>query len=103
MAHKLYEEFIKVNPWLVDFDDPLKPKIEDYSGKHPSIVGVLDKVVSKLETFPPDRDYFENPRPSLHDMRIWLTVSDGALRFLLKVEYRLDQKTCFIVEFVPKS
>ena len=103
MANELYEDFIKANPWPVKFDDPVEPKIEDYYKKHSSIVSVLEKVVSKLETFPPDPDYFENPKPSLHDMRIWLTISDGALRFLLKVEYRLAQKTCFIVDFVPKS
>lgn len=103
MVHKLYEDFIKGNPWAVVFDDSIKTKVEAYYKKHPTIVGVLEKVVSKLETFPPDKDYFDNPKPSLHDMRIWLTVSEGSLRFLLKVEYRLDQKTCFIVEFIPKS
>ena len=103
MTHKLYEEFIQLNPWPVEFDDPVKPKVETYYKKHPTVIGVLEKIVSKLETFPPDPDYFEDPKPSLHDMRIWLTVSEGSLRFKLKVEYRLDQKTCFIVEFVPKS
>jgi hypothetical protein len=67
----LYEDFIKANPWPVEFDNPVKPKIKNYYEEHPSIVGVLEKITSKLETFPPDSDYFENPRPSLHDMRIW--------------------------------
>lgn len=103
MAHKLYDDFLKANPWPVEFDDAVKPKIEDYYKKHSSIVSVLEKVVSKLETFPPDPDYFDNPKPSLHDMRIWLTHSEGNVRFMLQVEYRLNQGTCFIVEFVPKS
>ncbi len=103
MAQKFHEEFIKLNPWDVEFDDPVKPKIEDYSAKHPTVIGVLERVVSKLETFPPDPDFFEAPQPSLHDMRIWLTITDGSLRFVLKVEYRLDQEKCFITEFFAKS
>jgi len=103
VAHKLYQDFINANPWPVEFDELVKPKIEVYYEQHPSIVSVLDKVVSKLETFPPDPDYFEKPRPSLHDARMWVTVSEGRLRFMLKVEYWLAQKTCFIVEFLPKS
>jgi hypothetical protein len=99
----LYEEFIKANPWPVVFEDSVKPKVEGYHAKRPMMVGVLERVVSRLETFPPDDHYFKNPRPSLHDMRIWLTVSEGRLRFMLKVEYRLELKTCFIVQFVPKS
>jgi hypothetical protein len=103
LTRKLYEEFIKANPWQVEFEDSIQSRVAAYYKKHPTIVGVLEKVVSKLETFPPDENYFENPRPSLHDMRIWLTVSEGRLRFVLKVEYRLEPKTCFIVEFVPRS
>jgi hypothetical protein len=103
VALKLYEDFIKANPWPVEFDNPVKPKVEDYCKKHPTVVGILKEVVSKLGTFPPDPNYFDNPKPSLHDMRIWLTKSDGSLRFMLKVEYRLNQKTCFIVDFLPKS
>lgn len=103
MTQKLYEEFIKLNPWDVEVDEPIKPKIAEYSAKHPTVISVLEKVVSKLETFPPDPDFFDDPKPSLHDMRIWLTVTDGSLRFVLKVEYRLDQEKCFIVEFLAKS
>jgi hypothetical protein len=99
----LYEAFINLNPWPVEFEESVKPKVEAYHAKHPFVAGVLGKVVLKLETFPPDDHYFENPRPSLHDMRIWLTVSEGRLRFLLKVEYRFEQKTCFIVGFIPRS
>jgi hypothetical protein len=102
LTRKLYEEFIKLNPWSVEFEDGATPQVSVYCSRHPSIVSVLEKVVLKLETFPPDDRYFEDPRPSLHDMRIWLTVSEGSLRFRLKVEYRLDQKTCFIVDFAPK-
>ena len=103
MRNQLYEQFIKLNPWPVEFEESVQPKVESYHHQHPAVAGMLEKVVSKLETFPPDEHYFKNPRPSLHDMRIWLTVSEGRLRFLLKVEYRLEQKTCFIVEFLPKS
>lgn len=103
MTHPLYGQFIKLNPWPVEFEESVQPKIEAYHRQHPAVAGILEKVVSKLETFPPDKDYFENPRPSLHDMRIWLTVSEGRLRFTLKVEYRLEPQTCFIVEFLPKS
>lgn len=66
MTHKLYEEFIKLNPWLVEFEESVQPKVEAYHHKHPAVAGVLEKVVSKLETFPPDENYFQNPRPSLH-------------------------------------
>jgi hypothetical protein len=103
LTYKLYEEFIKLNPWSVEFEDSVKPQVSFYYSKHPSLMSVLEKIVSKLETFPPDDQYFKDPKPSLHDMRIWLTISEGVLRFRLKVEYRLDQKICFIVEFTPKS
>ena len=103
MTRKLYEEFIKLNPWPVEFEEGITPQVSVYYLKHPSVISVLENIVSALETFPPDDKYFEDPRPSLHDMRIWLTVSEGSLWFRLKVEYRLDQKTCFIVHFVPKS
>lgn len=103
MKHKLYADFMKLNPWPVEFDEPVKEPLRQYSDANPELVGVLAKIASKLETFPPDPDYFEDPKPSLHDMRIWLTVSEGHLRFMLKVEYRLDKMTCFIVDFDPKS
>lgn len=103
MTHQLYAEFKKLNPWPVEFEESVQPRVEAYYQKHPAVAGVLEKVVSKLETFPPDGNYFKNPRPSLHDMRIWLTVSEGRLRFRLKVEYRLELRTCFIVEFMAKA
>lgn len=87
----------------MEFDELVKEPIGVYFDANPALAGILDKVTSKLETFPPDPNYFKDPKPSLHDMRIWLTVSDGHLRFMLKVEYRLDKKTCFIVDFDPKS
>ena len=103
MTQKLYEEFIKLNPWPVDFDSSIEPKVSEYCAKNPVIVGLLKKIVSKLETFPPDPDFFKDPKPSLHDMRIWLTVTEGNVRFMLMVEYRLDPKKCFIVDFDAKS
>lgn len=103
VTQNIYAEFIKVNPWPVEFEESVKPTIADYAKHMPTVIGVLEKVVSELETFPPNPEYFRDPRPSMHDMRIWLTVSDGRLRFNLKVEYRLDSKACYIVDFRPKS
>jgi hypothetical protein len=98
----LYKEFAKASPWPVEFDDAVLDGIAEYAERSPMVIGVLERVVSKLAIFPPDPAFFLDPRPSFHDMRIWLTVSEGNLRFLLKVEYRLDSKTCFIVDFQPK-
>lgn len=103
MTRKWAEEFIKANPWPVVFEDSVTDQVGTYHRQHPMMVGLLERVVSKLKTFPLDDHYFKDPRPSLHDMRIWLTVTEGRLRFMLKVEYRLEPSICFIVDFVPKS
>jgi hypothetical protein len=103
VSHSLYRNFVAANPWQVKFEDMAMDVVEGYVERFPMVLGVLEKVVSKLETFPPDPSFFLDPRPSLHDMRIWLTVSEGNLRFVLKVEYRLDSKICFIVDFRSKS
>ncbi len=48
MTHQLYAEFIKLNPWPIEFEESVQPRVEAYYKKHPAIAGVMEKVVSQL-------------------------------------------------------
>ncbi len=112
-THKLFEEFRKLNPWPVLFDGPanavLDALVKAEEGKEEGeksqklLIDLISKAALVLKTFPPDDNFFTDPRPSLDNLHIWLVVSVGHKKVLVKAQYRLDEHICWITELGLKG
>jgi len=69
------------------FKDPNKKLLKD----------VYDRLKSKLTTYPPDHNYFSNPRLDLQGLVFWVKSENGQL--LIRAKYVVWAKTCVIDKF----
>src|SRR5665213_1762288 len=104
----IYEELKKLNPWPVEYLSAIEDYVESVLGprgkqkENRILLELLELTVLKLETFPPDPDFFEEPKPWFQDITIWVTVTRNHRKVSLKAQYRLSEKKCVIVEMKIK-
>lgn len=105
---KIFEELRRLNPWPVEY----LPAVEDYielligpRGKEKEnrlLLELLELTVEKLETFPPDPDFFEDPKPWFQDVHIWATLTHKHKKVTLMAHYRQSEHKCVIIEMKIK-
>lgn len=108
---KLFEDFRKLNPWEVVFTPEVKRVLtalatedEIPEGKSNRLVlEITEKAFEVLTTFPPNDSFFTDPRPSLQDLTVWLVVTLPHKKVLIKAEYRLEERRCWVTEFGIKE
>jgi hypothetical protein len=105
---KIFEELKKLNPWPVEYLPAVEAYIESVFGlkgkekENRLLLELLQLTVEKLETFPPDPDFFEDPKPWFQDIYIWVTVTRNHRKVILMAQYRLSERKCVIVEMKIK-
>ena len=109
---KLYEDFKKLNPWLVESTELVLERLEklmEEEGKAKDgeksqrlVLELFQKVTVMLANFPPDDTFFTDPKPFLYDLSIWLVVTHSHKKIRVKAEYRLHEHRCLITDWVVK-
>jgi hypothetical protein len=103
---KVFEELRKLNPWPVEYLPVVEDYIESVLGPHGKenrlLLELLELTVEKLETFPPDPDFFEEPRPWFQDVHIWATLTHRHKKVTLMAHYRQGEHKCVIIEMKIK-
>ena len=106
---KIFEELKKLNPWQVAYLPVVEKYIESFFGEKGKekenrlLLELLELTVEKLETFPPDPDFFDDPKPWFQDVTIWVTVTRTHRKVQLMAQYRLSERQCVIVEMKIKQ
>ena len=109
----LFKEFKNLNPWPVLFEDTANARLEamlmaeeekkEKGTSQRLIIDLISKATTALKTFPPDDSIFTDPMPSLDNLHIWLVVTLGHKKILLKAQYRLDEKVCAVTDIGVKG
>src|SRR5579859_2946928 len=100
---KIFEELKKLNPWPVEYLPAVQDYIESVLGPHSKekenrlLLELLELTVEKLETFPPDPDFFEEPKPWFQDIHIWVTVTHKHKKVALMAHYRQSEHKCVVI------
>ena len=101
---KIFEELRRLNPWPVEYLPAVESYIESVLGSHGKerdnrlLMELLELTVEKLETFPPDPEFFEDPRPWFQDVHVWATVTHKHKKVTLMAHYRQGEHKCVVIE-----
>jgi len=108
MRHqKIIDELKKLNPWPVEYLPDVEDYIDDvFSTKEAKenrlLLELFEKTVEKLETFPPDPDFFTEPEIWFHDIHVMVTTTHHHKKITLMAHYRFYDHKCVIVELKIK-
>jgi len=93
-----------VNEWTVTETESVKKKIGLVFKKAEEtkvLRDIYDRLKSKLTTYPPDQNYFSNPRADLKSQYFWVKSENGQI--LVRAKYFMWAETCVIDKFYLAS